>query len=98
MTRDGVFRHARLEPLLPDLEARRVDGHPRLEVVDAAEHEVDGAAGQTARLDASHEVVKVFDGRDVVVVSLELDVGVYDLQSLGRGRNFRQPSLTMKYS
>ena len=98
MTRDGVFRHARLEPLLTYLEARGVDGHPRLEVVDAAKHEVDGAASQTSRLDASHEVVKVFDGRDVVVVSLELDVGVYDLQSLGRGRNFRKPSLTMKYS
>ena len=87
MTRDGVFRHAGLEPLLPDLEARGIDGHPRLEVVYAAQHEVDGAAGQTAGLDASHEVVKVFDGGDVVVVGLELDVGVYGLQSLGGCRN-----------
>ena len=96
MTRDGVFRHARLEPLLTYLEARGVDGHPRLEVVDAAKHEVDGAASQTSRLDASHEVVKVFDGRDVVVVSLELDVGVDGLQSLGCCRNLGQPSLMIE--
>ena len=93
MTGDSVFRHARLEPLLSDLEARRVNRHPRLKVVDAAEDEVDGAAGQAARPDPAHEMVKVLDRRDVVVVCLELDVGVDSLQSLGGRRDFRQPSL-----
>ena len=90
VTRDRVLRDARLEPLLADLEARRVDGHPRLEVVDAAEDEVDGAAvpAEAAAPDAPHEVVKVLDGRDVVVVRLELDVGVDALQGLRRRGHF----------
>ena len=94
VTRDRVLRDARLEPLLADLEARRVDGHPRLEVVDAAEDEVDGAvAAEAAAPDATHEVVEVLDGRDVVVVRLELDVGVDALQGLRRRGNLGQPRL-----
>ena len=79
MTRDGIFRYAWLEPLLPDLEARWIDGHPRLEVINAAEHEVDRSAGKTTRLDASNEVIEVFDCGDVVIVSLKLYIGVNGL-------------------
>ena len=97
VTRDRVLRDARLEPLLADLEARRVDGHARLEVVDAAEDEVDWfAAAEAAAPDAPHEVVKVLDGRDVVVVRLELDVGVDGLKSLCRRGHLRQPRLNME--
>jgi len=74
--RHGVLGHARLEPGLAELVAGLVDGHPRLEVVDAAEDEVDGAGGEAARLEAGHEMVEVVDGGDVVVVRLEGHVGV----------------------
>ena len=98
VTRDCVLRDARLEPLLSDLEARRVDGHARLEVVDAAEDEVDGAAAaaEAAAPDAPHEVVKVLDGRDVVVVRLELDVGVDGFQGLRRRGHLGQPRLDIR--
>jgi hypothetical protein len=60
---DGVLGDARLEPRLPELVARLVDAHARLEVVHAAQHEVDAAAGQAALADAPHEVLEVVNGR-----------------------------------
>ena len=53
-----------------------VDGDAGLEVVHAAEYEIDGSAGQALCGQHVHEVFEVVDRRDVVVVSLDLHVWV----------------------
>jgi len=93
VARDGVLGDARLEPRLPELVAGLVDGHARGEVVDAREHEVDGAAAEGAVRDAPHQVLKVVHRRDVVVVVLNLDIRVDEGERLLRRGHLAQPAL-----
>mmetsp|Transcript_12008 Transcript_12008/g.31423 ORF Transcript_12008/g.31423 Transcript_12008/m.31423 type:complete len:205 (+) Transcript_12008:512-1126(+) len=93
VTGHRVLGHPRLDPHLPELVARAVDGHACLEVVDARQHEVDGAVAQGAMLDAAHEVLEVGHRRDVVVVRLELHVRVDEGERSACSLHLGQPAL-----
>ena len=58
-----------------------------LKIIDTAENKIDRSIRETASGQTGHKVVEVFDGSDVIVVLLELDVRVDILQGSNRSCN-----------
>lgn len=82
---DRVFAHTALEPWQAQLQTSLVDCCARLEVVDAAQHQIHRRArGLAARPQPRDEVLKVLHQADVVRVRFELDVGIDGRQRLAR--------------